>query len=516
MRFHVTAWGVVLATLAAVLAGGGPGTAATGAAGLPQVFRAPGGPVAATGPTFSCQTPSATLHCYSPAQIRAEYGVDGISEKGDGQTIVLVDSYGSPTAAQDLQTFHDTFFPSEPEPSFEQIIQGPTGFSNSNGNGKSGSAGAAGWSGEATLDIEWAYAIAPHAHIVLLAVPPAETEGAQGFPNLFKAISDAVATFPAGTVFSMSLGVTEQTFGGAAAGQTAKFDSVFQHGIAKGDTFFAASGDNGTLGTAKQQKNAATYATPTVGWPASSPYVTAVGGTQLQDGWAWNPTSDVPFLSDGSFNPAYFASTPGGDANYVWNESWLAAASGGGPSAIYARPSWQTGVLSGRGDHRLVPDVSWNAAVNGGVLVYISAYPDYNGPAGFYIYGGTSAATPQVAALTALANQRRAAMLKAPIGNANPAIYGSGGSWFHDVAPIVQGTAASGALVNNQDWDFNGLGQAVTPDPVAGWQTTSGYDLATGWGTPWAPSYVAGLAPTSTPHLPAPRAGAAQHGVGSY
>ena len=151
-------------------------------------------------------------------------------------------------------------------------------------------------------------------------------------------------------------------------------------------------------------------------------------------------------------------------------------------------------MLSSQGNHRLVPDVAWNAAVNGGVLVYISAYPDYNGPAGFYIYGGTSAASPQVAALTALANERRASEHKPPIGNADPAIYASGGSWFTDVLPAVQGSASSGKLINNQDWDFNGNGVAVTPDPVPGWPVTSSFDMTTGWGTPWAPSYVAGIA----------------------
>jgi subtilase family serine protease len=443
---------------------------------------------------FGCQDPAAAFHCYSPQDIRSAYGVDMVPEKGDGQTIVLVDAYGSPTAASDLQTFHDVFFPGEPNPSFEQIVQGPTGFSNSNGVGQSGSNGAAGWSGEATLDIEWAYSIAPHAHIVLLAVPPAETLGVQGLPNLFKATSWAVSNYPAGTVFSMSLGITEQTFNGATDPQTNRFDAIFQQGIANGDTFFAASGDNGTLGAAKQAKGTNTYGFATVGWPASSPYVTAVGGTQLQDGWTWNPTSDVPFLSDGSPNPAYFASTSSGNANYVWNETWLPAASGGGPSAIYTRPSWQTGVLSSAGDHRLVPDVAWNAAVNGGVLVYISAYPAYNGPAGFYLYGGTSAGTPQVAALTALANQRRASGAKGPIGNVNPWIYASGGAWFNDVLPANEGTAASGQLVNNRQWDPSAPGQAVTPDPVAGWPVLSGYDMTTGWGVPSATSYVAGIA----------------------
>jgi subtilase family serine protease len=495
MRFYTMFSGGLVAALV-LLAGAGGSSTAIGAGTVvqPLALKAPGGPVARQEATFACELPAAVIHCYTPAYIRSAYGVDQLPEEGDGQTIVLVDSYGSPTAAQDLQTFHDTFFPSEPDPSFEELYQGPEGFSSSNGNGQSGPSAAAGWSGEATLDIEWAYAIAPHAHIVLIAVPPAETEGVQGLPNLFKGISDAIAMFPAGTVFSMSFGLTEQTFGGAAQKQAAKFDAVFQQGIAKGDSFFAASGDDGTLGAAKQHKDTATYPYPTVGWPASSPYVTAVGGTQLQDGWTWDPTSDIPFLADGSFNPAYFAATAGGGRNYVWNESWLPAASGGGPSAIYPRPSWQSSVLPEQGNHRLVPDVAWNAAVNGGVLVYISAYPDYNGPAGFYTYGGTSAASPQVAALTALANERRAAEAKPPIGNVNPAIYASGGAWFNDVTAATLGTAASGQLVNNNDWDFNGLGQAVTPGAVAGWDTLPGYDMTTGWGAPWAPSYVAGLA----------------------
>ena len=127
---------------------------------------------------------------------------------------------------------------------------------------------------------------------------------------------------------------------------------------------------------------------------------------------------DLP--DSGSFNPAYFAAITGGDRNYVWSESWLPAATGGGPSTIYTRPSWQGSVLPVAGDHRLVPDVAWNAAVNGGVLVYISAHPNYNGPAGFYVYGGTSAATPQLAALTALANERRASEGKPPIGKRKP------------------------------------------------------------------------------------------------
>ncbi|MEA2217966.1 MAG: hypothetical protein QOJ35_592, partial [Solirubrobacteraceae bacterium] len=402
MRLSRSSWGLA-GTLLASFTLSVP--MAYGAIQAPDAPRAPG----ATG--NACVYPDSTaaaphvqpyVHCYTAAQIRQAYGVDNVAEQGEGQTIVLVDSYGEPTGAQDLRRFHDTFLPNEPDPNFTAIYPyGAPDFRNGGGNGQSGPAAAASWAGEAALDIEWAYAIAPHAHIVLIGVPPAETEGVQGFPNLFKAISQQIDANPAGTVFSMSFGVTEQTFGGAAAGQTATFDRVFQKGIAKGDTFFASSGDSGSLGVAKQHRDSATYSYPVDSWPTSSPYVTSVGGTQLQYGWTWNPSSDVPFLADGSYNPDYFAWTDGGDQNVVWNESWLPAATGGGPSAIYGRPSWQTGVLPSAGNHRLVPDVAWNAAVNGGVLVYTSFFPSIS-RVGWHVYGGTSASSPQVAALTAL------------------------------------------------------------------------------------------------------------------
>jgi len=460
-------------------------------------------------------------HCYTPQDVRTAYGVDdiaplssGAANQGAGQTIVLVDSYGSPTAAADLQHFHDTFFPGLPDPSFEEIYpQGKPGYKNNcNVNTSSmdlsGPCAAAGWSGEATLDIEWAYAMAPKAHIVLLAANPAETLGTQGFPNLFKAISHEIDVAPAGTVFSMSFGVDEPTFGGAAKAQTAKFDEVFKKGIAKGDNFFASSGDDGTTGTAKQQGESATYDHPTVGWPASSPYVTAVGGTQLQYGWTWNPSSNTPRQADGSRDPGYYASTAGGDTQTVWNESWGPIATGGGASEVYSRPSWQTGVASSLGDHRIVPDLSWNAAVNGGVDVWISAYPEYNcgtTTGCWTFYGGTSAAAPQTAAIVALANAARADAGKAPLGFLNPMLYGGLGasSVFTDIVPVHEGTAPQafagaevgvdgpvsksvGDLIDNQAWGES--------SDVPGYPTTAGYDATTGWGAPKAAGFVAALA----------------------
>ena len=83
--------------------------------------------------------------------------ISSVPNYGQGQTIVLVDAYGSPTAASDLQTFHGTFFPDLPNPDFQQVFpQGNPQYMNTcRSNGLSGPCAAANWSGEATLDQMW-------------------------------------------------------------------------------------------------------------------------------------------------------------------------------------------------------------------------------------------------------------------------------------------------------------------------------------------------------------------------
>ena len=160
-----------------------------------------------------------------------------------------MDSYGTPTGAEDLAFFAKTF--NGPTPDYEAAYPlGKPDYKNppGQGNGTSGPTAADGWAGEATLDIEWAYAIAPKAHIVLLATPPAETQGVQGLPNLMKAIDWGIDRYPSGTVFSMSFGTNEAAFASPAAAKNAfaRFDQTFIRGQAKGDTFFSSSGDDGT------------------------------------------------------------------------------------------------------------------------------------------------------------------------------------------------------------------------------------------------------------------------------
>jgi subtilase family serine protease len=151
-----------------------------------------------------------------------------------------------------------------------------------------------------------------------------------------------------------------------------------------------------------------------------------------------------------------------------------------------------------------VPDTAWNAAVNGGVDVFITAYPQFNcgNTTGCWtFFGGTSAASPQTAALVVLVNAARAAAGKGPIGFLDPILYsGVGASDYTDIVTQHYGSAPKtfagsevgvgavnksvGDLQDNQLWQV----------PIAGYPTTAGYDATTGWGTPNAPAFVAALA----------------------
>ena len=478
-------------------------TAAAAVLIIPQAVEAPDSPTLANA-TPACTSPapvhtSGSFHCYTPADIAGAYGVDKLHAAGllgQGQTIVLVDSYGDPTATNNLQFFHDTFYPNLPNPNFTQwtpLSDPAAHYTCTKSNGVSGPCSAAGWSVEATLDVEWAYAMAPLAHIVLLATPPAETLGVPGLPNLFKAMQMAIDRYPAGTVFSQSFGLAEQTFGGAALNQMQAFDQTYQNGINKGDTFLASSGDEGNGGASKEQKFSRPYSTTAVGFPAVSPLVTAVGGTQLMLGWTLAPTASNPL--------AFAPSSTNTEA--LWNECFIFGGgncvTGGGTSGFFAAPSWQSGQASVNGGMRSIPDLSWNAAVNGGVLIYTTQYPTVLRQ-GWHIEGGTSAASPELAGVIALANQKRAGLGKAPLGLLGPHLYalgnadasapdssfdGTGTSFFRDIVPqTFTGPDGTTFTLDNNQWT----------DPAPPYFATAGYDLTTGFGSPRADAFVNALA----------------------
>jgi subtilase family serine protease len=422
----------------------------------------------AAGP-YACVDPdgnprSTIFHCYTPADIYAAYGVDALHAEGTtgtGETIVIVDSYGSPTVQADLDRFSDTF--GLPRTTVQIIYPNGTPTFNNSVNGS-----PVGWAEETSLDVQWAHAIAPDAHIVLVAANPAETQGVQGFPGIFLGEQMAINQFP-GAVMSQSFAVTEQSFHSAAAVQVALLDGVYKQAKANHVTVLGSSGDSGTANADKQGR---VYPFPTVNWPSSDPLVTSAGGTWLQYGWTWNPTSPT--------DPSYIT-TPGSRTEAVWNEPFIQAATGGGRSVLFPTPSFQSSIsqslLQGS---RGLPDLSWNAAVDGGVLVYTS-FPGVR--VGWHIIGGTSASSPQLTGLIALTNQLADASAKSHVGYLNPLLYNLPSSDFLDIVPQTFGP---GAVTLDDNSNF-GSG-------IAGMATTTGFDLTTGFGSPKAYNFVHDLA----------------------
>jgi subtilase family serine protease len=440
----------------------------------PLIILAPDDAQNPTAGPFACTTPppvhlSTFFHCYNPANITKAYGVDSLYAagiNGTGETIVIVDAYGSPTAQNDLNFFSTTFG----LPAAHLTIVYPDGTPTWNTNAMKGVKVT--WAVETSLDLQWAHAIAPYANLVLVATNPAETEGVQGFPNMFKGIQYAINTYP-GSVISQSFAATEQSFHSAGDAQVKKFDKVYQQAVANYVTVIGSSGDTGTEnvigGQGASKPHPLPY--PTVNWPSSDPLVTSAGGTWLQYNWTWTPTSPTDLS---------YSTTPGSRTEAVWNEPFLPAATGGGLSTLFSTPTFQSSLPSSLlQGQRGLPDLSWNAAVDGGVLVYTS-FPGTR--VGWHTVGGTSAASPQLAALVALANQKADMLGKSHhVGYLNPIIYTLPASAFIDIVPQRFGTVT---IDNNE---LYGSG-------VSGYSTTAGYDLTTGFGSPNATNFVPDLA----------------------
>ena len=188
--------------------------------------------------------PPSGCGCYEPAQFQAAYGLSSLytsGETGTGQTIVIIDAYGSATIQGDLATF-DTGFGLPAPPSFT-IITPEGAIKGSNAD----------WAAETSLDVEYAHAMAPGANILLVETPVAETEGAVGFKDIVAAENhvighEATLGITGGVVISQSFGATEQTFGKRFANKIAPFRTAFKAAQKAGVTVLAASGDYGVSG----------------------------------------------------------------------------------------------------------------------------------------------------------------------------------------------------------------------------------------------------------------------------
>src|SRR5438105_4126486 len=216
------------------------------------------------------------IHCYQPFQIRKHYDLaplfaSGIT--GAGRTIVIVDSFGSPTIRHDLQVFDQTFDLPDPVLDIAQPAGKVPDFDPTNSD-------MVGWAEETTLDVEWTHVIAPGARILLLETPVSETEGVQGFPEIVTAENWAI-DHGFGDVISQSFGATEETFPGPLHHNAAILGlrSAFKKAAENDVTVLAASGDQGA--TDLLTDTTCCYPFRANSWPSSDPLVSSIGGTQL-------------------------------------------------------------------------------------------------------------------------------------------------------------------------------------------------------------------------------------------
>ncbi len=438
------------------------GPAASSVSALAGVAVQPGvqhaGRVQASPPTTADCEKAYKVACFEPAQIQQAYDLPAVYASGvtgRGTTIVIVDSFGSPTIRNDLSVFDRTFGLPAP-PSF-RVIQ-PAGQVPAYNPGNSDMVG---WAGETTLDVEYAHTIAPGASILLVETPVSETEGVHGFPQIVTA-EKYVLTHHLGDVISQSFSATEQTFPNAAAVQALR--GAYQLAERDHVTVLAASGDSGAADVGLNESTY--YLFPVTSWPDSDPLVTGVGGTQLHFSAQGTPTA--PTVWNDTYNKA---ANEFADDNAGPNP----LAGGGGKSIFFSRPWYQNGVKNVVGDHRGVPDISMSAACNGSV----DTYSTYRGaPAGWSPACGTSEATPLFAGIVALADQ----VAGHPLGLINPALYRLAAQGAPGIVDVRSG---------NNTVSFSQGGHERT---VRGFAATPGYDLASGVGTVNAAYFVRELA----------------------
>ncbi len=369
---------------------------------------------------------------FDPNQIRQAYGFgDFDPNAGAGQTIFIVDAFTGLHVQDDFTAFCNQFDLPVPTADNFQIV---------NASGKAPAVDS-GWDMEIMLDLEWARAIAPAAKLVLVQ---ADSSIEQDMYVAIKKAADMAQKV--GGIVSMSIGrdfVYDPTVPGYSVLTTPSMDlieTIFRSHPKV--TFLAASGDNGNLDVAS--------------YPAMSPSVTAVGGTVLtldQDG---NQTAE--------------------------EAAWIAGGSGYALQAWFERPGYQNGIpyalpdptwtppvapIASNLNVRALPDVSYNAT---NFAIYTTT--PQSGDTGWFAVGGTSAGTPQWAAIVALANQKRVAAGQTTIGNRLNGI----------VYDIYNGYAA----LDGPSRDYSDCFNDIIFGQAGPWFATTGFDMATGVGTPKA------------------------------
>ncbi len=409
----------------------------------------------------------AGLACYDPQILHTAYQIPWTINgqlAGSGEQIAIIDAYGSPTVASDLATFDAEFglppatlhvyYPSG-QPTYNPLQH----------------AGETGWAEETSLDVQTAHALAPGATINLIVA--ASPNG-----NDLNVAENYAVTNHLGNVMSMSFGAPEAAIAGGGNNlQLQQANTIFQQAtIQENMSVFASSGDSGATNG---------YTTANALFPASDPFVTAAGGTDLFVKADTTTGAKGKPSSSGSTNGTYVS-------EYAWNDANANTcpfgcdygpfgATGGAPSSVFAAPSYQQSVTGS--SMRTTSDVSFNASVYTATMIYLGFLGGANN--GFYFFGGTSESSPSWAAITADLAQAR------------------GGGSLGAMNPILYKLAANPRAYAADFHDVT-VGTNNFPAGSPGFPAGTGYDLPTGLGTPIVTGLIHSLAPHATYSLTQP------------
>jgi subtilase family serine protease len=342
---------------------------------------------------------------YNPSEVRKIYNMDQLYAAGldgTGQTIVIVDAFGSPTIEQDAAVFSQVYG----LPPIDLTIVKAPGLSNN----KHG----AGWDGETTLDVEWAHAMAPGAKIALLVA----TDRA----SLDEVINYAVVHHVGNTISNSWS--TLEGFGNPA--QLGRVERILEMAAAQGIDVNFSSGDSGD--------NELNAGFKTVDYPASSNFATSIGGTTaaldasggllFETGWGNNQTRIRKTDAEGGVpeNPPLLF-------GFIFG-------AGGGTSLTFAKPAFQASLP---GTMRQVPDIGMLADPFTGVEIIQTDVA--SGDLFVEVIGGTSLACPLFSGVMAIAAQKAGHGL----GQAAPLLYGLS-SGVRDIVPPSTAANVTGSI----------------------------------------------------------------------
>ncbi len=394
---------------------------------------------------------------YTPAQVKGAYGISSAYD-GTGQTVAIIDAYAAPTILNDVNQWStNRGIATMSNGQLMQVVAPGTYNHPERGMRQD----PQGWYGEETLDVEAVHGMAPAAKIVFVGAP-------NNFQDLDAALNHVVDRQLA-QIVTNSYGWNTELL---PEGYIKPWQSIMMQAAAEGIGVYFSSGDNGDESLVQG------YITPD--WPASSPWVTSVGGTSLAVGasnnyefeTAWGTTTSS--WKNGAWSPA----APG---------AWLYG-DGGGVSRIFAEPWYQQGVVpasvfaaQGR-TGRAEPDISAIADPNTGYMIgETQTFP--NGVAQYseYRIGGTSLSSPIIAGIMALADQAAGYHH----GFLNPKLYTLSESAFNDITHPASTVAVVRVNYNNGVDASGGLSYRLrTMDQTLSLDATTGWDDASGFGTP--------------------------------